>query len=74
MGLEVLILQKSLFSDTLEFNDSKILIIKKTSDNLGIFFNFFSLSVNNEAANIGRQEFFDPLILILPSSFFWPLI
>ena len=44
--------------------------IKKTSDNLGTFFNFFSLSDNNEAANIGRQEFFDPLILILPSSFF----
>ena len=40
-GLNVLILQKSLFKDIVEFNDSNIFIIKKTSDSLGTFFILF---------------------------------
>ena len=47
-GLNVLILQKSLFKDIVEFNDSNIFIIKKTSDSLGTFFIFTLLFDNKE--------------------------
>ena len=71
-GRDVFILQKSSLKVTFEFNDSNIFIIKKTSDNLGTFFIFISLSDNNDAANMGRDEFLDPLIFIFPSIFFDP--
>ena len=64
-------MKKSLLKVTFEFSDFNIFIIKNTSDNLGTLLIFISLSDNNDAANMGRDEFLDPLIFIFPSIFFF---